>query len=1603
MASQTNNPFGAPPQVLQNPFGAPAASKQQSPFANPFGNAKPNPFGAQANNPFGAPTQANKPQVTAQQPSSISNQHLKNPRGTPPTGPKSRTPSPFGRAKQSEQSGAQGAAQSDSNTMARRGKFAGLKTQLAANANGGFGGKRSQTQGQGTQRTTPFSGSKGAAKQTNSAETEPPTKVQRKQPVRQERYQPPPRKPGAQVAAEAGPGERTKELSVFAYDYANKLYDHLKKEGIHPPKLPADIGNPDKRAAVESLKDAYKKYRAKVYASLRKADLIDDPEKRRKLEDALPFKGICEDMCPDYEKVCRIAEFDVKTEEKEARPDGLTMWPDPSRMVKKFGRSAAGQDAPLPMDVRSIDALRRTTDYLFNDLLKSEENLPAMHNFLWDRTRAVRKDFTFHSQKSAEEMKDMVYCFETITRFHATALHLLSRKGFAHDDFDQKQEIEQLGRTILSLMEAYDVCREKRVHCENEPEFRAYYLLLNAHDPSIAKRIPTWGKEYWFESEEVQTALSLIQAMDDVREPKGPIKPRRPTTLSDTSFANYFAIVEDPRVSYTMACIAEIHFTTVRQSILKNLVRAYARRRDAPRTITASDLNRLLRFDTPEEAVEFAELHDFEFSEWVPEGKNPVSEPYLLLNSRKKFVPSPRVRQSFSGQLVERKRKGQSLTHVIYHTIYEEGGEPELSSGSQANGMFVTQSPALKELAASTAGTNSPFGQQSSATSIFGNAPSTTLFESPAAALAPATTTTPFGGFPAAQQPSPTAAAPNNNPFASTFQPAAQTGATFSFGTSPAPAPSGPLPTFQQPQQPSSLFTPYAKPAEASKPFSFLGGSDPPKTTAATPAAAPPPLQPAQTTGTQSASSLLNFGSATPASSSIPAAPATGGTAVAQAKPVEQAPSSALGTTTTPLAGASIFMSPQTNPPSQQPTTTLSIPSILVTSPTTTTPPTQSAAALFSSGTAPSSVGLPAATPALSVSPSTTTPAAPPPPPPPPPAPKRDLFGDFTKWFVLGDEGLLGDFTEDTLNKLLWDVWVKFQEEEAERKRREEDEESWRLAREHMAHRLSVKYFYRWRERARARATRRVLREQKEAMRQYREQQRLIQQKAREEQEKAEQEARRKSKRQVMEDMERISLLASSRNRRPSITYSVDGAAEEQLIASGIFSGMGSDPRSLARRVVRGPETAADSWAGASDTRSLRYPESELELEPASRSARGSPGASSIGSRSEGGKTLKLRQKFNLDVRRSLSACGSVINGGGSLASSISKFRQSLKKTTNFASAKQGSGVDTASEDGFDLGLRRSTSSNHGSDTPGSKPRTKHWELRLRGLVPMPDGNWLPEALARRTRNKTSIVNGPASISSDNLSLHDHDIFLPDAYPHPPPSSHGGRASPTPSELRLKLERLKNLTTHSPPRRSFDESVSEARLQRILASTSTTSMPPPPIPVSRQSLANSDIRTAAAGGKRKRTSDVDALDFDDDHDHDDHLHGEQNGGLSGTGVTRKVSPSARKKALLESHLATAVGGSNTRERSASVTSTGTSATTKAKGVLALREETRSMISDASAKAEETQRMLRELRAMLDQADRKETEEVVEQGTRLRGGGGGGPGVGDGEEVIVIED
>lgn len=456
---------------------------------------------------------------------------------------------------------------------------------------------------------------------------------------------------------------------------------HLREEGLVPPAWPTSTpGDPKQKGVVEGFWQTSKGYRSKVRASLIRAGFLDDPDKPKKLSDAIDFKGTCEDMCPEFERITRIVEHDVQGAEKDVAPDG-SLWPAPQKMVKALARSAAGQDAPLPMDVRSPAALRRTFDYLLHTVLGEEGELPTVHGFLWDRTRAIRRDFVFQSSMSPTELSDQVYCLERITRFHVIALHQMSREEVVAEDFSEQQEVEQLGKALLSLIHAYEDCQAQGIPCENEAEFRAYYVLFNSHNSGILETVQDWGWKFWGESDQVRTAVSLVETLQNIWDTRGPLKPHSATDIAQNGYSRFFSIIAEKKVSYTMACFAEIHFNSVRKSALKTILASYRKQRDQTKDWTLTKLNAYLRFDEEEDIIEFGEAYSVQFEE-------ADGETYLSLASDDVSDPFPPLKQRHSYSLVERKRGDHSLPAVIDATVYDEGEVAD--QGSDDEYLFVS-------------------------------------------------------------------------------------------------------------------------------------------------------------------------------------------------------------------------------------------------------------------------------------------------------------------------------------------------------------------------------------------------------------------------------------------------------------------------------------------------------------------------------------------------------------------------------------------------------------------------------------------------------------------------------------------------------------------------------------------------------------------------------------------------------------------------------------------------------------------------------------------------------------------------------------------------
>lgn len=1100
--------------------------------------------------------------------------------------------------------------------------------------------------------------------------------------------------------------------------YAKEIHDQLRKDNLKPPPWPKDPGDPNNLKAMDDYRVRYKKYESRVRTSLIKAGLIDDPDVRKKLSDAIDFRGICEDMCPEGEKVSRIVEYDVKQPERTQTFGKEQGWANPDLMVKTFKRSAAGTDSPLPTEVRSPAALRRTLDYLIDDLLKGDGNLRDLHGFLWDRTRAIRKDFIFQNAMTPAERTDQIYCLENITRFHAVSLHLLSKEGAASEGFSEQQEREQLGKTLLSLMQVYDECKDMDIIIENEAQFRAYYLLFNAHDPFVIQQMQDWNDKFWFNSSEIQTVVALIETMQNVWNGRGPLRPAIPLTSGSASFSSYFSIVEDPKVSYTMACLAEIHFTEIRRHILKSVHRAYGRVRDGPKDLTAKVLNDMFRFDTEEECVAFLKDLDMEFSS---EG---ASEPYLLVE-RRRGIPGKTIKQSFSQAMVERKRGDHSLPEVVHNTVFEisstvgetmdspdslfvtqfsdtpmgRDSEPPASidvnfsdnespssspaptrrglapppTSSLINGLSSSQEPAKSTTDATLKGFL--FSQSSNPTTT-----SNPFFQQASAATVPAVPA--MEKFPSVSQP--TASWESKTPTSNIFQKSVT--ADRAEGESPKPMPTFPwssttttTPAVSNTETPGSVFDFLSKPAENP---SFM-----PSTSISTPLAA---------------SSIFQKTSLPDTSRAAEAPPATRN--LSETK-ISQ---TAIGST------PSMFSTSTSSTP-------MSVPTLFTSSAPATTAPEVNKSVASSPVSTLAPVQTPAPAPAASRS----------------PAPPKDLMGGLAKWVLLGDDGLMEKLQEKVVEDLVRGAFEQHQREEKERKRKEEDENSWAEARKFRKYSLRVKFFYRWREITRKRSLKRVGRQNREALKAYREAKAVEARTARAKKQKEEQSRLKRltGPTSWLDELERERAL--KRARRESMSFdtsqrSSPASDADALLATGIFSGV-PNQQEIAENCVRDDDSLYDALVGVhispNSKRQIMGPPAKPNKDPL-RAVRDAGISKPLQK-----QKLSKKAQYLADLMSGKQQDDDLISFKSSTSSYLGQSARAAGKFTNFMKYQS-------------LSPRSSVEPERPRNGPSSGIKSPYWLLRSRGLFATPTGHVLSDKAPRPRPD--SLHDGASQYSGDS-------------------------------------------------------------------------------------------------------------------------------------------------------------------------------------------------------------------------------------------------------------
>nr|POE76230.1 sac3 family protein 1 [Quercus suber] len=385
--------------------------------------------------------------------------------------------------------------------------------------------------------------------------------------------------------------------------------------------------------------------------------ILAHPDKRRTLAEAVTPVGTCMDMCPEYERAERVVQRDDPSRSAYGAAD---QEPDESRMVKKFHRPDAGAQEQLPSDLRPPLVLKQTVKFLFEDVLANATSLGKVHGFIWDRTRGVRNDFSIQQVTKPEDVQIAIDCYERIVRFHILSLHQLSVEPPISDKFSPFQEREQLDATLLSLMSFYDGNRG-RTAVPNEGEFRAYFILFHLQDPDVEDRAQSWPISVLGDNR-VQEALRLYAAACNKMDRHGPLSPFATQAVAQQDWQRFWALVGSKRVSYLMACAAEIYFNLIRRTVLNAIWRAYrARAKVSPESFTVDYLSGLLCLDSDDEVYRFCELYGFSFKDTTNATQcldlTSVAGTSLVL-------PKGEVKQTKS-DLVEDKRFGRTLPSII--------------------------------------------------------------------------------------------------------------------------------------------------------------------------------------------------------------------------------------------------------------------------------------------------------------------------------------------------------------------------------------------------------------------------------------------------------------------------------------------------------------------------------------------------------------------------------------------------------------------------------------------------------------------------------------------------------------------------------------------------------------------------------------------------------------------------------------------------------------------------------------------------------------------------------------------------------------------------
>ncbi|XP_036370036.1 germinal-center associated nuclear protein isoform X2 [Octopus sinensis] len=335
--------------------------------------------------------------------------------------------------------------------------------------------------------------------------------------------------------------------------------------------------------------------KANVTISASRVQLLDQRDrsirnglkKKSNLATAKALIGSCPDMCPEKERYDREAKRRLHMFEMIPATK-MMAYPqvDHARAVKEYSRSSADQEEPLIHELRPGPVLVRTMNYLLSEIAnRGQDGLWAeWFDFLWDRSRGIRKDITQQMMCN----RDAVALIEKCVRFHVFASERLCEEDISV--FSPKINDENLTKCLQSLKYLYaDLDKKKKIRFDTEAEFRSYMVLMNLNQGDILREVQTLRPEVRT-SPEIHFALQVYSA------------------LNSNNYIKFFKLART--ATFLSSCIIHRYFMQVRSKALRILRKALTFGAK-PVPYPLSELVRTLCFESTSEAGSFCRHYGF--------------------------------------------------------------------------------------------------------------------------------------------------------------------------------------------------------------------------------------------------------------------------------------------------------------------------------------------------------------------------------------------------------------------------------------------------------------------------------------------------------------------------------------------------------------------------------------------------------------------------------------------------------------------------------------------------------------------------------------------------------------------------------------------------------------------------------------------------------------------------------------------------------------------------------------------------------------------------------------------------------------------------------